>query len=370
MMDRFVFAILLVASLSCAQVSSGQSFSQASPQQTAEQPSGAIIVPAGTAVELEVTSPIWTKTAQPGEAVYARTTFPVVADNRMAVPAGTYVSGRIDALTRPGIFSPHATVEITFTQMVLANGYTVTLPNLPLNATAHSDIIAAVAEAYVEVSRASEILLDNGSELEMVLQVPLALDAYRVADAVALNKSAQVGPLASAVVCHPTPGTPGTPDTVIPGTPATPGTPDTVIPGGPGQPDIVIPGTPGTPGTPDTVIPGTPGTPGTICPALPVIIAHANSQTYKGAFQLDTPALVGGTQLPAGTYQVDWRGLDPSVQTEIVIQGGATAQVHARVVLLSRTSPANATSLRTNPDGSHSVDSIRFAGQSFALYFD
>lgn len=370
MLDRIVPAVLLVASLCSAQVPSGPSSPQAPPPGAASQHAGAIIVPSGTAVDLALTAPIWSNRAKAGDSVYARTTFPVVAENRMAIPAGTYVAGRIVTLTRPGFFSPHATFEISFTKMVFANGYVVQLPNVPLDATAPSDLIPAVAQAYVAVGRASSVLLDNGSQIEMILQLPLVLDAYRVADAAAQSKLPQPGPAASAVVCYPTPGTPGTPDVVIPGTPATPGTPPTVIPGGPGQPDIVIPGTPGTSGTQPTVIPGTPGTPGTECPAIPVVVSSQDSKTYKGTFRLDTAALIGGKTLSAGTYQVDWRGLGRSVEVLIAMQGGATQQAQARVVLLNRISPANATSLRANPDGSRSVDSIRFAGQALALYFD
>lgn len=373
MMARMFLAVLLVASISPAQVTSDKPSSQSSTQVDTAQTVGLIVVPPGTPVDLALTSPIWAKTAKPGDPVYAQTVFPVAADSQMAIPPGTYVAGRIDSLTRPGVFSPHASLQISFEKIVFANGYAITLPNAPVHETLPLDVIPAVATAYVQVGRDSTVLLDSGAQLQMIIQVSLAVDARRVASATQKSKSPRVA--ASAVECHPTPGTPGTPgtpDTVIPGTPATPGTPDTVIPGGPGQPDIVIPGTPSIPGTPDTIIPGTPGTlgtPGTSCPALPVVIPHGKEQIHKDAFRLNTSAFIDGREFSPGDYEASWTGRGPSVQVQVATSSGTVAQVPAQFVILSGTSPANTTSFRTNPDGSRVVDSIRFAGQTFALYF-
>lgn len=373
MMARMFLAVLLVASISPAQVTSDKPSSQSSTQVDTAQTVGLIVVPPGTPVDLALTSPIWAKTAKPGDPVYAQTVFPVAVDSQMAIPPGTYVAGRIDSLTRPGVFSPHASLQISFEKIVFANGYAITLPNAPVHETLPLDVISAVATAYVQVGRDSTVLLDSGAQLQMIIQVSLAVDARRVASATQKSKSPRVA--ASAVECHPTPGTPGTPgtpDTVIPGTPATPGTPDTVIPGGPGQPDIVIPGTPGISGTPDTIIPGTPGTlgtPGTSCPALPVVIPHGKEQIHKDAFRLNTSAFIDGREFSPGDYEASWTGRGPSVQVQVATSSGTVAQVPAQFVILSGTSPANTTSFRTNPDGSRVVDSIRFAGQTFALYF-
>ncbi|MGH9733713.1 MAG: hypothetical protein ACRD8A_03870 [Candidatus Acidiferrales bacterium] len=367
MMGQITLAVLLVVSISPAQIASRQPSSQSSAPVNAAQAAGLIVIPSGTPVDLALTSPIWAKTAKPGDPVYAQIIFPVAVHGQMAISPGTYVAGRIDSLTRPGLFSPHASLQISFGKIVFANGYAITLPNAPVSATVPPDVIPAIAMADIDVSRDSTILLDNGSQLRMFIQLPIALDPGRVASA--LQRSNSLGVAVSAVVCHPTPGTPGTPDTVIPGTPATPGTPDTVIPAGPGQPDIVIPGTPGTSGTPDTVIPGTPGTPGTACPALPVVDPHRKEQKYKDAFQLAASVLIGSREFSPGAYEASWTGLGPSVQVDIATSTGLAAQVSAQLVILRGPSPASATSLRTNPDGSRSVDSIRFGGQAFALYF-
>ena len=50
---------------------------------------------------LPLTNPVWAETVKAGEAEYAVTTFPVVIGRAMAIPAGTYVLGQIDAVTKP-----------------------------------------------------------------------------------------------------------------------------------------------------------------------------------------------------------------------------------------------------------------------------
>jgi hypothetical protein len=334
-----------------------------------------------------LTNPILARTAKPGDAVYAAAAFPVAVKNQMAIPPGTYVQGQIDTLTRPGWLSPHAQFQIHFTKMIFANGYTVELAG-PVNVTTGQappqaasaapgtpiappdDVITAVATPYVQVSSASDVLLDNGSQIEMVLQVPLRLNAANVAAAVRVSNPSLLAHLKSATLCRPIPGTPGTPDTVIPGTPGTPGTPPTSIPGGPGMPDTVIPGTPGTPGTPATIIPGTPGTPGVRCPSPPVVIPSLNFQSYKQSFQISAPVQVSGVQLPAGAYQVTWQGPGPWAQVDVYQNGNRVVSVLARVVLLNRKPPADAPGTSTNSDGTVFLRSLRFAGQTFALYFD
>jgi hypothetical protein len=346
-----------------------------------------IVVPAGTTVPLALAEPILAKTAKAGDSVYAGTAFPVAVNNQIAIPPGTFVQGQIDTLTRPGFFSPHAQFQFHFTKIIFVNGYTVVLagpqnvdalakaalPASPAEGTPPapaSDVIAAVATPYVLVSSANDVLIDNGAQIEMVLQVPLRLNAAKVAAAARQSNSTPLPQFQSATRCRPIPATPGTSDTVIPGTPGTPGTPPTVIPGGPGMPDTVIPGTPGTPGTPPTVIPGSPGTPYVPCPAGPVVTSNPKVQSYSQSFQITAPVQVLGKPLPAGSYQVTWKGSGPWAQVEILQNGNLVLGVRARVVLLNRTSPADTPETYTGSDGSVSLRSLRFAGQNLALYFD
>jgi len=386
-MRRLAMAILLTASTSVAQTASPQPNSQAPVQPGTISAESGLVVPAGTMVMLMLTSPILARTAKVGDGVYTQAAFPVAMKNQMAIPAAAYVLGQIDALIRPGWLSPHAQFQIHFTKIVFANGYTVeiggpqkvTTGQPPAQAASAApgtppappdDVVAAVATPYVQVSAANDVLLDNGSQIEMVLQVPLRLNADNVAGAARVSSPSLFAHLKSATLCRPTFGTPGTPATVIPGTPGTPGTPPTVIPGGPGMPDTVIPGTPATPGTPDTIIPGTPGTPGVACPNPPVVTSNPKVQSYKESFQISAPVQVSGVQLSGGSYQVTWKGPAPSAQVDIFQNGNMIVSALARVVLLNRKPPADAPGTRTNSDGTVLLQSLRFAGQTFALYFD
>ena len=390
-MRRIVAAILLTAWTGMAQEAAAkepQSEVQNPPQEASTNQKATITVPAGTKVALALTRPLWAKTTNVGDVVYSATAFPVVAGNDMAIPPGTYVEGRIDALTRPHWLSQHAEFQLHFTKLVFANGYTVELPDViedlksagsqavsrqgagqqpaaGANANATADIEAAVARVYVEVTSNNDILLDNGAPIEMFLQAPLTLEADAVAGAVRGSRPLQLSATKSSTRCVPTPGTPGTPDTVIPGTPATP---DTVIPGPPGFPDTVIPGSPGTPAT---VIPGTPGFSGTSCPGPPIVTPEPSGKDVHTKTVMLTSAMhVGGTPLTAGKYQIRWTGLGPTTQVEILANKKQVVQAPARVVLLGTKSLADEAVPRTNADGSSSLESLQFAGETFALFFD
>jgi hypothetical protein len=398
-MRRIVAAILLTAWAGMAQEVSAQAPQpdvQLPPQDASTTQKSTITVPAGTKVALALTSPLWAKTAKVGDTVHAATAFPVTVGNNMAIPPGTYVEGRIDALTRPSWLSAHAELQLHFTRLIFANGYTVELPDVIENtggmgsqaqtnnasafqsamdkgasASAVRDIEAAVARVYVQVTSRNDILLDNGASIEMLLQSPLSLEADSVAAAVSRSKPLQIGPSKSSTRCVPTPGTPGTPDTVIPGTPGTPGTPDIVIPGGPGMPSAVIPGTPATPGTPPTVIPGTPGFAGTACPGPPIVTsAPTGKDLHTKTIALTSPMQVAGVPLAPGIYQIRWSGLGPTAQVEIVQNKKQLVQAPARIVILGKAPLANEAAPRTNADGTISLGSLQFAEETFALFFD
>ena len=238
-----------------------------------------ITVSSGTKVELFVTRPVRALTAKAGDLVYAQTSFPVAMGGGIAIPAGTYVEGTIESVTRPARRTNRAEVDVLFTKMIFADGYVVPLPGdsgavaAASGAGPQSGDAETLIAVAIQTTSANDLLLDNGAGVEMTLGAPLALDAQQVAHALPLSHVPQPGQFKSATQCRNvpgSPGSPGTPDTVIPGSP---GTPSTTIPGGPGMPDITIPG---TPATPDTVIPGMAGTPGTpdfICPAAPMVIS-------------------------------------------------------------------------------------------------
>ena len=274
-MKRFAAVLLSVIFLgftaSASAIQNPSTLAQPSPA----SPQASVTVPARTQIELVVTRPEWAQSAKIGDTVYAQTSFPVVAGGSMAIPAGTCVEGTIEGVTRPTRKSERAEIQVLFTKIIFASGYTVVLPggaNTVPPSPAPGETLIAIT---IQVTTANDLLLDNGAEVEMTLGAALELDAKQIAQSIPLSRVPAPGQLQSATLCRNipgSPGTPGTPDTVIPGSP---GTPDITISQGPDLPAITIPG---IPATPDTVIPGSPGTPddpGYTCPAKPLVISSA-----------------------------------------------------------------------------------------------
>jgi hypothetical protein len=122
--------------------STQQAAQNASPAQTAPleaEPGGnattrQITIPADTEIPLQLKNAIDTKHARPGDGVYCQTTFPVVVDNIIVIPAGSYVKGEITKVQRAGKVSKRAQVLFNFKTIIFPTGYTVEMPG-----TLHGD---------------------------------------------------------------------------------------------------------------------------------------------------------------------------------------------------------------------------------------
>jgi type IV secretion system protein VirB10 len=187
-----------------------------------------ISIPAGTKVPLALKQAISTKSAKEGDPVYAETTFPFVVNDRIIIPAGTYVQGKITHIKRPGRIKGRAELLMHFTSMIYPSGYTVLLPgsveNMPgaektsmkdeegtirqdgekgkdigtVAQTASTGAIiggvtnggkgagigaaggGAVGLAIALLSRGSDVRLEPGTSVEMVIQREIAVDAKRI----------------------------------------------------------------------------------------------------------------------------------------------------------------------------------------------
>ncbi|MGD0507141.1 MAG: hypothetical protein ABSA27_05055 [Terriglobales bacterium] len=114
---------LLLAGMAAAQ-------STVSPDPAAPAPDSAkttLTIPAGTRVPLSLKQAISTKTARDGDPVYAETAFPFVVNERVVIPAGTYIQGKVERVQRGGHVKGRAELLVHFTSMVYPNGYTVML---------------------------------------------------------------------------------------------------------------------------------------------------------------------------------------------------------------------------------------------------
>jgi type IV secretion system protein VirB10 len=94
----------------------------------------AITIPAGTKIPLSLKQAISTKNAREGDAVYAETAFPYVVNERVIIPAGSYVQGTISHVERAKRVKGRAELLMHFTSIIYPNGYTVMLPGSVENA--------------------------------------------------------------------------------------------------------------------------------------------------------------------------------------------------------------------------------------------
>jgi hypothetical protein len=88
----------------------------------------ALTIPAGSEIPISLAQAISTKNAREGDPVYAQTTFPFVVNERVLVPPGTYIQGKVSRVERAGHGHGRAEILIHFTSMIFPSGYTVMLP--------------------------------------------------------------------------------------------------------------------------------------------------------------------------------------------------------------------------------------------------
>src|SRR5271169_4313530 len=115
--------VLLLAGIAAAQSTTAPD--PAASTMAAQQPT--LTIPAGTMIPLSLKQGISTKTAKDGDPVYAETAFPFVVNDRVVIPAGTYIQGKITRVQRGGHVKGRSEVLIHFTSMIYPSGYTVML---------------------------------------------------------------------------------------------------------------------------------------------------------------------------------------------------------------------------------------------------
>ena len=128
-MRRLLASLLMLAPLTMnAQQPTAPASDVASTQAPAATAAGRIVVPSGTQIPLVLKQAISTRNARPGDAVYAETAFPITINDKIVIPAGTYVQGRIAEVKRAGRVKGKAQLLMHFTTLVFPTGYTTMLP--------------------------------------------------------------------------------------------------------------------------------------------------------------------------------------------------------------------------------------------------
>ena len=93
-----------------------------------------LLVPSGTRLPLVLHNAVTTRNAKPGDPVYLETLFPIVINDRILIPAGSYVQGEITEAKRPGKVKGTGEIRLRLNTMILPNGYTVNFNAIPTNA--------------------------------------------------------------------------------------------------------------------------------------------------------------------------------------------------------------------------------------------
>jgi hypothetical protein len=131
-----VVATSLLAQEPAAGSSSGAALTtQATPNPAALAPgSDQVAVPTGTRLPLMLRNGINTRTAKAGDSVYFETAYPIAQNNRIVIPMGSFVRGKILESKRPGLIKGRGEFRMVLEQMTFPNGYTVSLGATPASA--------------------------------------------------------------------------------------------------------------------------------------------------------------------------------------------------------------------------------------------
>jgi hypothetical protein len=83
-----------------------------------------IVVKAGTRIPLSLRNAIDTKHSHEGDRVYLDTLYPVVVNNRIVIPRGSYVAGTLTTAKPAGVVKGKGELYIRFDSLTLPNGTT------------------------------------------------------------------------------------------------------------------------------------------------------------------------------------------------------------------------------------------------------
>ena len=78
----------------------------------------------GTRIPLSLINSVSTKHSAEGDRVYLETVFPILANGRIVIPPGSFVSGTITEVKRPGRVKGRGELYLRFDSLTLANGVT------------------------------------------------------------------------------------------------------------------------------------------------------------------------------------------------------------------------------------------------------
>jgi hypothetical protein len=92
---------------------------------TPEQPAvNSVALQPGTKIPLTLLNTLSSKQTAEGDRVYLETLYPVILNGRIVVPQGSYVSGTVTEVKRPGRVKGRGELFLRFDSLTLPNGVT------------------------------------------------------------------------------------------------------------------------------------------------------------------------------------------------------------------------------------------------------
>jgi hypothetical protein len=87
----------------------------------------------------------------------------------------------------------------------------------------------------------------------------------------------------------------------------------------------------------------------------------------RGTLSVAETVTVGGKQLPAGKYQVEWTGTGPGVELSISDGRETVAKVPAQVLALAKAQPTSGYATNADQAGNKALTEIFFGGKKYEL---
>src|SRR6267143_4867473 len=101
--------------------------------------------------------------------------------------------------------------------------------------------------------------------------------------------------------------------------------------------------------------------------SLLLVATAIAGNSNKGTLNVEETVSVGGKQLPAGKYQVEWAGTGPTVELSISDSRGTIAKVPALVLPLKKAEAESGYSTNTDQAGNKALTGIFFGGKKYEL---
>jgi hypothetical protein len=99
-------------------------FAQTGDSNTGGEPPSVYTVQAGTRIPLGLINSVSTKHSAAGDRIYLETVFPIVIDSHIVIPPGSYVTGTVTDVKRPGRVKGRGELYVRFDSITLPNGVT------------------------------------------------------------------------------------------------------------------------------------------------------------------------------------------------------------------------------------------------------